>query len=367
MPEEFDLNRRAEQDRRAGTEDAACPVLSEFREVRAALDADSLTVEYPFRASRLTLGPTILDTDGPRHQQGKKILSRLVSGASLEHHRVQTIRPVVRSCWDALAGQPDVDILRDFARVVPPRIIFAMLDLPDEAAVSVYERDIKPIAMFIADNRTGYAAASDAHDRVKQFIDQAECDSHPAATVREIVRAYQAVGMSRGEGLSAVALLLAAGTETTIGAIGNLFWFVYAFPDSWGDVVAGRLAERTFIDETLRLGAPLNRTVRFVRKSAGTSSEPSAAGVVELQLGLANLTQPAIDEPAAWCPHQGRGLGATFGFGRHACIGKALALTELTEIVTLLRDGHFTADRIVSTGAISGSTFRRPVDVRVRF
>src|SRR5262252_8579260 len=93
------------------------------RTVRAVLQSDDFTVEHPFRASRLTLGPTILDTDGPKHARAKRVLGTLLTPDRIAAYRASFIRPIVRDAWTRLKGR-QVDVVEAFAVPVPPRVIF---------------------------------------------------------------------------------------------------------------------------------------------------------------------------------------------------------------------------------------------------
>ena len=107
---------------------------------------------------------------------------------------------------------------------------------------------------------------------------------------------------------------------------------------------------------------------RFAAERA-TEVEPGIAvprhSAVELALCGANRNQPALDQPENWAPAEGRGTGATFGFGRHVCLGKTLALAELREVAVLLRKTGFQASSIRERSPMGTSTFRRPAAIRL--
>src|SRR5262245_46172227 len=116
--------------------------VKKHRLVRSVLQSEDFTVEHPFRASRLTLGPTILDTDGPKHSRAKRILGTLFSMVNISSYRENCINPIVQTAWSQLRGRR-AEIVREFAVPVPTRVIFAVLGLPQDLAVNIYEEDIK--------------------------------------------------------------------------------------------------------------------------------------------------------------------------------------------------------------------------------
>ena len=132
-------------------------------------------------------------------------------------------------------------------------------------------------------------------------------------------------------------------------------------------MLSGDIPVKAFVEEVVRFEAPLQRTFRFARRT--TEIEPGTViprfSAVELALCSANRNQPTLDQPEDWAPADGRGVGATFGFGRHVCLGKALALAELREVAALLRETGFQASSIRERSPLGTSTFRRPAAIRL--
>ena len=170
---------------------------------------------------------------------------------------------------------------------------------------------------------------------------------NPSARVATVVSAVQALAM--------------VGTEAT------LFFLIGEYAASWDRVLSGDLPTGAFVEEVVRFEAPLWRTFRFARRA--TEIDPSIAiprySTVELALREANRNQPTIDKPEEWGPSKGRGVGATFGFGRHVCLGKVLALAELDETAAPLRQTGSRASSIRQRAPMGTSTFRRPDAIQV--
>jgi cytochrome P450 len=343
----------------------ACPVLHKldrYADVRAALENQTLSVEHASLVSKRSLGRTILDIDGPQHAAGKRILSRLFTPEHVAVYRDEIIRPIVRERWQAIEGQGPVDLVRAMAIAIPPAVIFGILDLPTDAAVEVYLRDMQPIAAFRENNRCGYGEAHDAHERLSAFVrSHAERGSGVRWRLFDDLRRSSAGEVSRDELVDALCHLLLAGTETTICGIASLLYFIGEFPASWQAVVDGQLAARAFVEEVVRYEPPAPRTFRFPRVDTTLGSGVALArdSIVEIWFGPANRTEDRVDLPDAWCPADGRGTGASFGFGRHACIGKSLALAEILEVAAVLQDARFAAAAIRERAPIQGQIFRR--------
>jgi cytochrome P450 len=257
--------------------------------------------------------------------------------------------------------------VEELAIRIPPQVIFGILGLPHDRGLDAYRTLMQPIVKFIGDNRTGYDAAVRAHEELVALVESA-LEHKPEAGARildEIVEGSEAEGSTRAEAIAAVILIMLAGTETTICALANVFHSIAEYPHSWQAVVDGRLSERAFVEEVLRLDAPVHHTHRFA--VADTSVVPESplkrGAVVEVSLHDANHTEDRLGDAEKWEPREGRGMGATFGLGRHACIGKGLALAELTEVVSLLKRERFESASIVERSPIEGVTFRRPARI----
>jgi cytochrome P450 len=348
----------------------SCPVVHKVGRhaaVRSALHSPDLTAEHPFRASRLTMGPTILDLDGQKHATGKRLLSRLFAAERIAGYRCRWVAPVVHATWNGVVGRGAVDVVEEIATRIPPQVIFGILGLPQDAALDAYRRLMRPIVTFIGDNRTGYGDAIRAHDELVAFIEshlQSKRSGEPR-TIDEIVEGNQSEGATRGEAIAAVILVLLAGTETTICALANLFHSIAEYSDSWRAVLDDQLSDRAFVEEVLRLEAPVHHTHRFaVTDTSVVPESPLKRGaVVEVCLHDANHTEERITDAERWAPCEGRGMGATFGLGRHSCIGKGLALSELLELVSVLKRERFDPGSIVEREPIQGVTFRRPARI----
>jgi cytochrome P450 len=347
----------------------SCPVfrrLDRQEDVRSALENADLTVDHPALVSKRTLGLTILDIDGPKHEAGKRLLSKMFSAERVSHFQECLIRPTVRQVWSSLAGRGPVDVVRAIAVEIPPRVIFGILDLPPAMAVDCYLRDLAPIAAFRNDNRAGYREALDAHDRLIALVESRMSDTaQPRWLVLDDLDRQLENAITHEELVAALAHLLLAGTETTICALANLFYFIGEYPSSWEAVVDGCLAERHFVDEVLRFEPPAPRTFRFAKidTAVGAGIELTRDSIVELRLRPANRTDTRIDAAEAWCPGKGRGVGASFGFGKHSCLGKGLALAEMLEVTSVLKEAGLRATSIAERDRIDGQIFRRPARI----
>ena len=344
--------------------------ISRYDSIRSAMKSPDLTVDNPLSATRMVLGPSVLDLEGPRHLLARDILQHFIARISAEGERQQLIAPVVRRNWEAMVAAGGGDVVADFAMRVPPEVAFRALGLPERDAAAVYRRDIIPVAAFIVEDRTKPAAAREASDRLSELIvGRPTPKESDRDGIGEIIDSYLDAGLKLSQAIADIVPLLTASTETTVCAISNLFFLIGEYPASWDGVLSGDISTNAFVNEVVRFQTPLGRTFRFSRRA--TEVEPAITiprySAVELSLCGANRNQPSIDKPEDWAPAEGRGVGVSFGFGHHSCLGRTLALAELREIAELLRKTGFRASSIRERSPIGTSTFRRPEVVRLEF
>jgi cytochrome P450 len=318
------------------------------------LESEKFTTACPDLEGDSPLDTTILTGDGATHTAVQRIWSTWFSTANVEACRASLVRPVVARTWQGLQGQGRVDLVTSFAAEVAPRVVFGMLGLPPEVGADAYRSAIVPIARFRADRLPHRREALEAHGRLVEKLSPYQHVLCPARRLPADVTAAQF--------LDALAVVLQLATETTVCAIANVFYLLAEHPDSWCAVLNGRLTARCFVEEVLRFEPASGRTFRYAtvdtRLPSGVELPRHAA--VALVLREANVTEMGLDAPERWQPAAGRGTGVSFGFGKHACAGRALALTLLVEIVDELTRSRFSANLICEREAIQGRVFRRP-------
>lgn len=336
---------------------ATCPVIHRARtyaDVRAVLGSDEFTIACPHPEGDSALDTTILADEGLTHTAIQRLWATWFSTANVEACRASLVRPVVANTWRGLQGQGRVDLVASFAGEVAPRVIFGMLGLPEAVGVVAYRSSIVPIARFREDHLGRRREALEAHARLVEMLALYEHVLCPAGRLPADVTSAQF--------LDALAVVLELATETTVCAIANVFSLLAEHPDTWRAVLDGRLAASCLVDEVLRFEPASGHAFRFASVDTRLPSGaeiPRHASMV-LNLREANLTETRLDAPEQWQPAAGRGTGASFGFGKHGCAGRALALALLVEIVDELTRSRFSADLIGERDAIQGHIFRRP-------
>ena len=92
----------------------------------------------PLEQRRMERAPSILGLDPPDHTRLRKLVQRTFTPRSINNMRTLT-ETIVESLLDELAGHETIDLIADYAFVVPFTVIHTMLGLPEADTAKVRE------------------------------------------------------------------------------------------------------------------------------------------------------------------------------------------------------------------------------------
>ncbi len=199
-------------------------------------------------------------------------------------------------------------------------------------------------------------------------------DDPGSEVVDLLVPPYRQGELSLREVLGAAQQILVAGYETTANTLASA---VYRFAQDPALLDALREDEEAiepFVEELLRIDAPLQRTLRRTTRPvtlAGVDLPQNAQLII--MLGAANMDATRFDCPHRFDPaRKAGGRHLAFGRGIHMCIGAQLARTEaklaLTELVrrvaSISLDPAAPPERVVDKDIGMWGFARLPVIVR---
>ncbi|MFE1772808.1 cytochrome P450 [Streptomyces sp. NPDC059008] len=337
-------------------------------DVHRGLRHPDLAVGFPFRATRQLFGPTAIDLDAPRHRAARRRVSWFTSRHMPTWTQTAVI-PVVEDLIERAATDAPVDVVKTFAQPLPTRVICRVLGLPDQEWPWIWQQ-LRPVIGHIADQRTGMQAALASRDALADRLQHALRIGvpHGSLLARLTAEAPPTSPTERtAEPLRTALLLLAAGTETTAAAVGNLFWCLLRHPHTWDEVADGTIPAEAVVTEGLRLHPPLHSTVRFARRALtlGDTAIPKGARV-QLLLAAANRDPSHFGASTSWNPHHPAPPHHAFGGGPHACIGAQLALTELKLLLIALTQHFVLAGPAHPAGGFRAGPFHYPDELPVR-
>ncbi|HLN77163.1 MAG TPA: cytochrome P450 [Nocardioidaceae bacterium] len=283
---------------------------------------------------------SILMLNPPAHTR----LRSIVSGA-FTARRVAALRPAVQRIVDDLCDQlaGDTDFVATMAFPLPVTVIGELLGIPtaDRPQFQTLVRDwamvlelLSPLAVDTAD-----VAATQIADYLEHLAEERRM--HPRDDlVSALVGNEGDDRLSGDELVTMLALLLAAGFETTTGLLTNGLLALLAHPAQASWLRAHPEAAAVAVEELLRYDSPVQ--MLFGRRATGQLDLPelsvTAGQRVITLLGAANRDPAVFDEPDALRLDRAGPAHVSFGGGIHYCLGAPLARLEASvAFPTLLR------------------------------
>lgn len=346
-----------------------------------ALLADRRVVSgFPMRSSRRLFGPTLLDADGPRHRDLRKIFLPLFAGASVKRLRTEILVPAVDQVLDSIAadmGSADhveIDFMERVAVGVPYAMVTRLFGVPPSDAAWLRPR-VLPLAGAIEFPATSLDMALAAKSELIEYLTDALARRQDGGRMPFLDLVFP-----RGEPvdtslLGSATLFLLAGTETSVATIGKIMYALLVH-----NVALSALADADYRDqvvrETLRWEPPSHTILRYA------STDMTIHGVdvprrsaLLLSLGSASRDEDAFEDPDTWRPGRPDQRLLAFSSGPHTCLGIQLALAEFDTLFERLSLRFGGVRRSGSLDGIRpgfwrlrerGHVFRRPDHLRVR-
>jgi cytochrome P450 len=216
--------------------------------------------------------------DPPLHTMHRARLSRIFTPRSVSLIEDE-IRDYCARTLDALAGREQFDMMADFAREVPMRVMGLLLGIPEADQPILRDHFLKNLHRDMgtpADNEFLQATFS-------EYIDWRE--QHPSddlMTQLLFVEFEDETGttrrLTREELITYVNLIGAAGNDTTGLLIGWIAWLLGQHPDQRREVAADPSLVGHAVEETVRFEPPPYAFGRFLDRDAEFHGETVPAG-----------------------------------------------------------------------------------------
>jgi cytochrome P450 len=169
--------------------------------------------------------------------------------------------------------------------------------------------------------------------------------THPGPVLlSDLVQASDDGKMNTAELLSVIQMLVPAGHETTANSLGSGMRRLAETPSLQDALRTQSGAVDTFVEEVLRLDAPVQGLFRVVRNEIIVDHVTIPVGAtVVLSWGAANRDPAKFPDPdAVNLDRKNAAQHLSFGLGAHFCVGNQLARAELriafTRLVQRLRN-----------------------------
>jgi cytochrome P450 len=343
---------------------AGCHVAVRHAEVRSGLADPVFRANFLLRRSRQVFGDNLLDLDGEEHRRLRHLIAPLFGPRAIKRYMAEIVGPLVESSVAALpAGEP-VDVVEEFAAMIPYGLMCRLMGVPGTEVEWLYRR-MRPIVGVLDYPPAVTDQALAARDEIREFMrdlaDRATaCEPSDGGLVARL--AARNVDESPVDLLSTLLLILLAGTETSISGISNIMYALAAHDPRMDSVRRGEEAAGRVVRESLRWEPPLHSVLRFADDDVELGGlRLGRHQPVLFSLGSANRDESVFPDPDTWDPGRDtRAMLMTFGSGPHACPGMGLAEEEFRFIVQQLSRSFGTIEFAGSPPGMESHSFRRP-------
>lgn len=348
---------------------------------------------YKF-GSKHVFGPNILEYGvGDRHRWLRNVIAGQFVGQKLQDF-LPVIDMIARELIGKLGANNEFELVTEFSTQFPIRVISNMLGLPredEDRFVEWYQALIAGLGFGGEHLARGIAARNEMWEYLEPLIIARTKEPGDDLLSRIICAELDGKRMDMDEIKGFVALLLAAGGDTTDKAIANMWYhMLYTRPDQLPAVQANPELWSNVFTEMMRYDPVVHMQMRRATQEIEMHDEVIPKGaLVLIYLGAGNRDERVFKDPDTFDIfrddlHMGREnrsgrykdgkpghLG--FGIGQHFCMGYAMARQEAVIACThmanaLVNPQPKLADHPgISSPSIDSGGFRSPQELWIKF
>lgn len=285
---------------------------------------------------------SMLDREPPAHTRLRGLVLRAFTS-----RRIAGLGPDIAALARDLVDRLDprgFDLITDFAEPLPVIVIARLLGAPEAMAGQFLAWSHAMVAMYQARRDRAVEDAADTAARdfaayLRALVEERR--GRPADDLITALIAAEAEGdrLSTDELIATCVLLLNAGHEATVHAIGNGVAAIIASGLDPAALFASPEAIAATVEEALRFDPPLHLFTRYALEDCDLFGHSFHRGdTVGCLLAAANRDPARFADPSRFDPARPPGPQLSFGAGIHFCVGAPLARAELATALPILFD-----------------------------
>jgi cytochrome P450 PksS len=283
---------------------------------------------------------TMIDLDPPDHTRLRRLVHKAFTPHLVERMR-KRVQTLANELLDAVSRKGEMDLIRDYALLLPMTIITEILGVPiqDRDKFHKWSKVIVSVNQFNANWRV-IPAIWKFNRYLRRFF-KVRRDDLRDDLVSALIQGEE-IGdrLSEDELLAMVFLLLVAGHETTVNLIGSGMLELLQHPDQMEKLRRDPSLIKSAVEELLRYTAPVfMSTERYAREEVTIHRVTIPRGEMALGvIGSANRDETVFDNPDTLDITREPNKHLSFGQGIHYCLGAALARLEAQIAINTLLD-----------------------------
>jgi cytochrome P450 len=303
-----------------------------------------------FTSSRGNVLATLLDggdpaggkmlpvSDGPRHQQIRRVLMRALTPRALTGLAERVRRSTLRLVREAVE-RGDCDLGREVAPYLPLAVICDLLMVPESDRELLLSQSKLALASEGPDGTE--AAARLARNEILLYfakLARSRRDSPGDDILGLMIQMTRSpIALTDQELLYNAYSILLGGDETTrLSMIGTVHALTQ-WPAEWDRLRAGEVSTESAVEEFLRWTTPTLHAGRVaVRDTTLGGRQIARDDIVTIWNCSANFDPRQFDDPTRLQLSRAPNRHLAFAIGPHFCLGAQLARIELSALVTAL-------------------------------
>jgi cytochrome P450 len=278
---------------------------------------------------------SLLETEPPVHTRLRGLVNRAFLSRIVERLRPR-IETLAHELIDGFAARRETELLESFATPIPITVIAELLGVPVEMGPQLLSWSHDMVAMYQARRDRAIedravAATLAFSDFMRGYVRERRSEPSDDLLSRLIAAETEGSHLSEDELVTTAILLLNAGHEASVHAIGN---GVRALIENGH---AGVAPGEGHVEEALRFDAPLHLFTRYALSDLDYDGLRLKKGeTVGLLLGAANRDPERFANPDGFDPARDPNPHVSFGAGIHFCVGAPLARLEMNIALPIL-------------------------------
>ncbi|WP_410631634.1 cytochrome P450 family protein [Amycolatopsis sp. cmx-4-83] len=316
-------------------------LLSRYADVRAALADPRLSKDARYTlppgqraaAARSSVEMMVL-MDPPDHTRLRRLVSRVFTARRMEALRPR-VRQLSHELVEALPPAGRVDILREYAFLLPVFVICELLGVP-----AADRDDFAAWSNVVVDESTP-AAAREGMGKLQAYLSElieAKRKQPDDGLISALISDSDDDKLTHPELVAMSVMLLIAGHETTVNLIGNGLLALLTHPDQLAVLRENPDLMPAAVEEFLRWDSPVHSLSTFYTTEDVEYSGVTIPGgsVVRLSLAAANRDPERFPDAEQLRFDRAEPGHVAFSHGLHYCLGAQLARVEGQEAIRTL-------------------------------
>ena len=284
--------------------------------------------------------PSLQQVNPPDHTRLRKLLT---PGFVVRY--IESLEPmIVELCEEMINALPEdkpFDLVADFAKPLPARVIAHMLGVPQQDYPLFEKLSSELLGIVELESGERVLNGLQAFEGLRDYMIErvAQMQRNPGDDFISLLIAAEEEGdkLTADELYSASILLLVAGHETTTRLITSAVAALLDEPEQLAEVRASDDLLQRALEESLRLQAPVLFLPRIVLEDFDYQGKRFKKGQFALlSLASANRDPKVFTDPDRFDLHRQNLNHVSFGHGIHLCLGITLARLEARVAVRTL-------------------------------